>query len=86
MSKKIKWTNADAKRAEKMGWQLVEHTHGCLIGAWMPSPFKTDYEAVEWVVNAMVGNDWILGPSLKLNESDWVTCKKALLLCAGGGR
>lgn len=82
MSKKIIWTKSDAKRACKMGWLLSE-SGSQIVKSFPASPFKTDDEAVAWVVNTMVGDDWILGSRLNLNEANWSTCRKALFLCAG---
>lgn len=72
-TKLIKWTVADAKRAEKMGWRLTIYSivrHG--------DRFKSDAKAVEWVV----GNIQFFG----IGSLDQNTCLKAVMLCCGGGR
>lgn len=84
----MKWTNADAKRAEKMGWWLEVWTPRASDGEpftyyrvqpIQESPFKSDSEAAEWVLESS-------RPSWAVDESaDNKTCRKAVLICMTGG-
>jgi putative component of membrane protein insertase Oxa1/YidC/SpoIIIJ protein YidD len=73
--KPIKWTKSDAKRAAKMGWMLSA-SGAKIVRAYRNSPFKTDREAREFVCSCSRYAPTYLESS---------TCRKALLLCAGGG-
>ncbi len=94
-----KWTKADSKRAEKMGWQLKEVRYECAnCGPYNTasierlSPygtskhkgrFKSDDEAIEWVV-AMVISGYFGSGEIAFKAKALKTCRKALLLCAKG--
>jgi hypothetical protein len=90
---KLKWTRADAKRASKMGWELegqiatAANGHDYIAGYNIVapchgplSPFKSDREAVKWVIETQT--TFSGGSGLEFPEH--VTCRKAILLCCGG--
>jgi len=72
----LRWTNADRKRAAKMGWFYKEDAKRIL--AWGYRTFRTDREAAEWVIKEAhyphTGN-----------MVDSKTALKAVLLCCLGG-
>lgn len=82
-----KWTKADDKRAEKMGWILC---HRGTRVPWAKIPvqpmtihalgdrFKSDDEAIAWV------NEKKMSEADKTLSMDGFTCRKALHLCAKG--
>jgi hypothetical protein len=75
-----KWTKADARRAEKMGWRLF--TDAWRETIWIErhgDRFKSNDEAIEQVCN------WHrLGPSVTLDEDEFDTIDKAARLCMKG--
>lgn len=80
---KLKWTNADAKRAEKMDWAFTGNRIIAQYGGrffanqkW-ENKQQADAMAVVWVVNA----------NLFFHETStaYKTCRKAVLLCCLGG-
>ncbi len=82
----LKWTKADAKRAENIGFSLIE-TDDALncathfeIGFCPNGLFKSDHEAAEWVM--------FQGFSGRLSYASIKerTCYKAILLCCLGGQ
>lgn len=74
--KPIKFTKADERRAHKMGWYLAQTMRICALAS--AKRFKTDAEAAEWVVDHA---NLIAQGLLSVR-----TCRKAVLLCCGGGR
>ena len=84
--KKIIWTKSDAKRAKAMGFFLNFHRR--IVRYDDASPFKTDDEAVEWVVRIHREGFQLSYDKCPAGKSYlfWGTIDKALLLCAGGGR
>lgn len=98
--KQIQWTSADANRAVKMGWRLMRESHKTPTGNWVhhnflaktkgDGPFKSDREAVEWVVECLLwehDHDQFHRQGLSLGEiaKRQSTCRKAITLCALGG-
>lgn len=80
-----KWTRADAKRAEKMGWKLrlgLEEPYIQRHG----DRFKSDDEAINAVINQVMVASARLGAWVEDVELDAKTntCIKALFLCAKG--
>lgn len=73
----LKWTKADEKRADKMGWELKCGDIWARGGR-----FTTSKEAAKWVVNSTVGTLYYKNPEA-ISESDWATCRKAILICCG---
>ena len=81
--KPIKWTKADAKRAEKMGFELrvpgaFNHPSDYRIFSTFGGPIKNNYYARQWVLRRM--RFFGVEPS----DQDYKTMKKAILLCMGG--
>jgi hypothetical protein len=82
--KPIKWTKADAKRAEKMGWKLTSPQTPCVNGeqSWrvyhIRKHTKTDCEARSMVLYRLTRY------SEDRSGPEWKTCLKAILLCMGG--
>lgn len=79
-----RWTKADAKRAEKMGWGLREQSFetGEADTHWIErlgDRFKSDDEAIEEVI-AIVEHEM----HCLENRLIQITCRKALHLCAKG--
>lgn len=77
--KPIKFTKADEKRAAKMGWILWHDKIICLPGV----RFKSDAEAAAYVVGVV---DYWNEQYSRETKVDYLTCRKAVLLCCGGGR
>jgi hypothetical protein len=75
-----KWTRADAKRAEKMGWVLNDATLGMVHISKHGDRFKSDDEAIEFV---MRGYQESLC-SKPLSIAEWDVCRKAIRLCMKG--
>lgn len=75
------WNKADAKRASKMGWRLqqVAPHYPARIALW-GERFKSDDEAIEWVIEVVES----LPLELFENDQLYKTCRKALFLCAKG--
>jgi hypothetical protein len=82
--KKIRWvwTEADNKRAEKMGWAFDGSSIGT-ISDQQPNGFKSDEEAVDYVMG--MSADRTPFPSSPLGR-DLRTCYKAVFCCCMGGR
>lgn len=87
------WNKADAKRAEKMGWKLMQ-PNSCITKNRVPiktfimradTRFKSDDEAIEWVLLAFEepfihfkGSGGFPKPWHPFHD----TIRKALFLCA----
>lgn len=84
----LRWSKADAKRAEKMGFALgrlnyTRRTHIDYIIVTMCRAFKSDREAAEWVIGCRSIND--LPPLARSSYGEFITtCRKAILLCCRG--
>jgi hypothetical protein len=86
---KVKWTKADALRAEKMGFCLTEHADAIVKG-WMHyrvsncvegGMFPHDREAAEWVLEQCARHPIPRDDCFE----DVKTCRKAVLICCLGG-
>jgi hypothetical protein len=77
-----KWTKADAKRAEKMGWVLNDATPCMVHVSKHGDRFKSNDEAIAWVVSTVECNAIMAVDSEDLKGIK--TCRKALFLCAKG--
>lgn len=85
---KLKFTKSDHDRAFKMGWRIYEGISIARVPYFViktcgpddPSPFKSDREAVEWVIQITIS----CGYHFHSQDDNWKTCHKALLLCCLG--
>jgi hypothetical protein len=87
-----KWSKADAKRAERMGWHFWADYGVHRRATWITrhgTTFRTDAEAVEWVVR-MAETGIRLDGLASITYGDLVakkkTCRKAIILCCTGGK